>query len=355
MAQLNCLTFGSPTFASCYAEPKAREAKALLNQPLHHNYKRSSKIKCLKFANVKTKQFKFVNCLIYFNVNLIYYKPLLNLRSKSYDTIFKRKTHIFEFTFPSSTKHISNAMLTHAKTHTNNCFNWNINNQHSIKCITNTRTWHTRLKSCTSIVGFKKAFINALKVRNAQLVPAINRRKHNVSHYNLITNQIKRLSKTFGYISTNKINAWIGLTLTKFSVSYQHCLLVPKNSFSTLHFEQIKTLALKKLKQKQNIHLLVKDKMVQNKYEAVLKQAPNQQFKLLIRNVPNLINLIESESNIIYWKNNSYKSLNATKQALRHIKPYKHILLNKVKTVKFKLKKVNPQYAWLKTGEVLRQ
>lgn len=269
------------------------------------------------------------------------------------------------------------------------------------------RNWQCHLKSCTSITGFKKAVYNALKVSNAQLVPAYNRRKHKLSHINLITNQINRLSKTFGYISTNKINAWIGLTLTKFSLSYQVGLLVPKNGLIKQIEQNVsaKTHFAKQIKN-QKLNTLQKTFFGQNKseyflnnaylgtrrcvsispsrpsqeqeppyrrprgsffqrrntgndhvFQRITDQEPKQMFKLIIRNVPSLIALIESECILIYWKNNVFKSLNATKQALRHKQLMKVNCLKQTQNAaqQFKLKKVNAYYAWLKVGEVLRQ
>lgn len=184
-----------------------------------------------------------------------------------------------------------------------------------------THTWHASLKPSSSITGFKKALYNRVKVRNAQLDPTYNRRKHNHGHYNLITNQIKRLSKTFGYVNGNKINAWIGLALTAFKQNPMTFSNAKKQCFA-------------------------------------IAKTGQQHVKLCARTVPSLVTLIESESPITLWKNSYYASLNATKQALRHKRcdaQYKLLTNSNLHHVSPKKGHTGWNSAWLKAGEVFRQ
>nr|ARO34870.1 ribosomal protein S4 [Ulva compressa] len=71
------------------------------------------------------------------------------------------------------------------------------------------------LKSCTSMAGFKQVLYNRIKIQNNRLHPSYNRRKHSHSHHILITNQLGKLSKTFHYLSTNKVKNFITLALRK--------------------------------------------------------------------------------------------------------------------------------------------
>lgn len=71
------------------------------------------------------------------------------------------------------------------------------------------------LKGSTSTVGFKQVLYNRIKIEKNRLYPSYNRRKHNHSHYLLITNQLGKLSKTFYYLSKNKLKNFITLALRK--------------------------------------------------------------------------------------------------------------------------------------------
>lgn len=71
------------------------------------------------------------------------------------------------------------------------------------------------LKGEASLIGFKKSLYNRIKINNYRLEPAYNRRKHSISHYILLNNQYSKLSKSFGYMSKNKIDFFIGAALKK--------------------------------------------------------------------------------------------------------------------------------------------
>nr|YP_010216421.1 ribosomal protein S4 [Ulva intestinalis]UBR43442.1 ribosomal protein S4 [Ulva intestinalis] len=71
------------------------------------------------------------------------------------------------------------------------------------------------LKSSTSTAGFKQVLYNRIKIQNNRLHPSYNRRKHSHSHHILITNQLGKLSKTFHYLSANKLKNFITLALRK--------------------------------------------------------------------------------------------------------------------------------------------
>nr|YP_010021564.1 ribosomal protein S4 [Ulva rigida]QOL10405.1 ribosomal protein S4 [Ulva rigida] len=71
------------------------------------------------------------------------------------------------------------------------------------------------LKGSTSTTGFKQVLYNRIRIENNRLYPLYNRRKHSHSHHILITNQLGKLSKTFHYLSRNKLKNFITLALTK--------------------------------------------------------------------------------------------------------------------------------------------
>ena len=69
------------------------------------------------------------------------------------------------------------------------------------------------LTGASTIGGFKKVLYNKILVQDRRLKPAYNRRKHNISHYMVIQNQLARLNKTFVYLGKNKLTNMIGLIL----------------------------------------------------------------------------------------------------------------------------------------------
>nr|YP_010437064.1 ribosomal protein S4 [Ulva meridionalis]UTA96538.1 ribosomal protein S4 [Ulva meridionalis]UTA96596.1 ribosomal protein S4 [Ulva meridionalis]UTA96648.1 ribosomal protein S4 [Ulva meridionalis]UTA96700.1 ribosomal protein S4 [Ulva meridionalis]UTA96763.1 ribosomal protein S4 [Ulva meridionalis] len=130
------------------------------------------------------------------------------------------------------------------------------------------------LKSSTSIVGFKQVLYNRIKIEKNRLYPSYNRRKHNHSHHILITNQLGKLSKTFHYLSKNKLKNFITLALRK-ALGY-------KAENSTIR----------------PYYLLSRH--------------------VSTRSTPNLISILENQMGTLIWRNQFKHCLAYSRQALLH-------------------------------------
>ena len=130
------------------------------------------------------------------------------------------------------------------------------------------------LKSSTSTVGFKQVLYNRIKIEKNRLYPSYNRRKHNHSHHILITNQLGKLSKTFHYLSKNKLKNFITLALRK-ALGYK----AEKSAIE-----------------------------------------PNYQLSRHIstRPTPNLISILENEMGTLIWRNQFKHCLAYSRQTILH-------------------------------------
>lgn len=130
------------------------------------------------------------------------------------------------------------------------------------------------LKGSTSTIGFKQVLYNRIKIEKNRLYPSYNRRKHNHSHHILISNQLSKLSKTFNYLSKNKLKNFITLALRK-AFGY-------KADSSTLR--------------------------------------PYYQLSryMSIRSMPNLISILENQMDTLIWRNQLKYCLAYSRQTVLH-------------------------------------
>nr|UCS09838.1 ribosomal protein S4 [Percursaria percursa] len=144
------------------------------------------------------------------------------------------------------------------------------------------------LKGSTSTTGFKKMLYNRIKIQNNRLYPSYNRRKHNHSHHILITNQLSKLSKTFDHLSKNKLKNFITLALKK---------------------------ALGKELLPSSLASFVKPHTVTvTKGDQVLKLM----FGIRTRAIPNLISILETQTEPLLWRNQFKHCLAYSRQTLLH-------------------------------------
>lgn len=133
------------------------------------------------------------------------------------------------------------------------------------------------LKGSTSTAGFKKMLYNRIKIQNNRLYPSYNRRKHNHSHYILITTQLGKLSKTLHYLSKNKLKNFI-------------------------------TLALKKALGNKE----------QNTTKIAYRPVGFNSFGIRTRAIPNLISILETQTGTLLWRNQFKHCLAYSRQTLLH-------------------------------------
>jgi len=167
----------------------------------HNNYQSKWLNKLLKkIPNAKMqKDFKFCHIL----KNLLYPKALHDYKMQ-------------RLTYKTKKKRNNNKILLKFNLH---FFKWFTTTQNLnfllIKKLFSNTNQISMLKGEASLIGFKKALYNRIKINNYRLEPAYNRRKHSLSHYILLNNQYSKLSKSFGYLSKNKIDFFIGAALKK--------------------------------------------------------------------------------------------------------------------------------------------
>nr|YP_010003073.1 ribosomal protein S4 [Ulva sp. TM637]AZP40097.1 ribosomal protein S4 [Ulva sp. TM637] len=130
------------------------------------------------------------------------------------------------------------------------------------------------LKGSTSTVGFKQVLYNRIKIEKNRLYPLYNRRKHNHSHHILITNQLGKLSKTFHYLSKNKLKNFITLALRK-ALGYK-----AENSTSIPYYQLSRHISA--------------------------------------RSTPNLISILENQMGTLIWRNQFKHYLAHSRQTLLH-------------------------------------
>lgn len=134
------------------------------------------------------------------------------------------------------------------------------------------------LKGASTIAGFKKVLYNKVNVQDRRLKPVYNRRKHNISHYMVVQNQLTRLDKAFFYLGKNKLASIIGLVL--------------KTAYSVIpcSFSWIKA-------KKQNCF--------------------NNRLSIRARAIPNLVSIIEGQVTLLLWRNQFNNSLTKSRQDRR--------------------------------------
>ena len=128
------------------------------------------------------------------------------------------------------------------------------------------------LKGASTIGGFKKVLYNKVLVQDRRLKPAYNRRKHSISHYMVVQNQLARLDKTFVYLGKNKLASIVGLIL--------------KSAYC-------KTPARAKIK----------------KYNYF-----NNKLSIRRKAIPDLVSVIESQEMLLLWRNQFSSSLTKSRQ-----------------------------------------
>jgi hypothetical protein len=131
------------------------------------------------------------------------------------------------------------------------------------------------LKGASTIGGFKKVLYNKILVQDRRLKPAYNRRKHDISHYMVIQNQLARLDKTFVYLGKNKLANIIGLVL--------------KSTYPTISpaFNWIK---------------------------AKKHKNPNSKASIRGKAIPKLVSTIEGQVTLLLWRNQFNGSLTKSRQ-----------------------------------------
>ena len=175
-----------------------------------------------------------------------------------------------------------------------------------------------RLKGSSNITGFKKGLYNSIKVQYYRLKPSYNRRKHRPSHYILINNSLNKLSKTLGYVNTNKIHFWIAYMLKT------TCSTAPNANYSTfLLTARSLGLGFSLLEEQQQYKTFSADEtLYEGQWQA--QSCGNNFLKLVFftitRSIPYLVTLIETESVYLLWKNMFSNSLRHSQQSLRHSK-----------------------------------
>jgi hypothetical protein len=133
------------------------------------------------------------------------------------------------------------------------------------------------LKSASTIGGFKKVLYNKILVQDRRLKPAYNRRKHNITHYMVVQNQLARLDKAFAYLGKNKLGNIIGVVL--------------KTAYSTVPPAGcIKT----------------------KKYNYF-----NNKLSIRAKAIPNLVSIIEGHVTLLLWRNQFNGSLTKSRQDRR--------------------------------------
>lgn len=96
--------------------------------------------------------------------------------------------------------------------------------------------------NCVHLSDFKKNLFSKASFLNDQLMPNLNRSLHAHSHSMQIQNQMRNLSKTFGYINQKTLRFWVAeallnknyfpLTHLLNNVETQWRILTYKNNFS---------------------------------------------------------------------------------------------------------------------------
>lgn len=129
------------------------------------------------------------------------------------------------------------------------------------------------LKGASTIGGFKKVLYNKVLVQDRRLKPAYNRRKHSISHYMVVQNQLARLDKTFVYLGKNKLASIIGLILKS-----AYCKATPAKA---------------KIK----------------KYNCL-----SNKRSIRGKAIPNLVSAIEGQKTLLLWRNQFSSSLTKSRQ-----------------------------------------
>lgn len=134
------------------------------------------------------------------------------------------------------------------------------------------------LKGASTIAGFKKVLYNKILVQDRRLKPAYNRRKHNISNYMVVQNQLARLDKTFVYLGKKKLASMIALVLKS-----AYCKGTPVET------------------------------------RAKIKKHSYFNNKLSIREkaIPALISIIEGQDTFLLWRNQFRSSLTKSRQDRR--------------------------------------
>jgi len=100
--------------------------------------------------------------------------------------------------------------------------------QHKAKMLSSFK----RLKPSSYVNGFKKISYNSVKVSQNNLLTSFNRRKHNISHYNITLKEKSRLSRVYSYISSKSLLNYSAFTLnSKNNLSLTKKQAEKKNSF----------------------------------------------------------------------------------------------------------------------------
>ena len=141
-------------------------------------------------------------------------------------------------------------------------------------CIKQMRPYlYSDLKGFSTTAGFKKALYNKVSMQDRRLQPGTNRRKHNHSHYLIITNQFRRIKKTFHYVGKQNFSNIVAFVLK-----------------TAYFFKPVKSICF------------------------IFNSAPLPS----IRAIPYLVSTIETQIMVLLWRNQFRCHLTNSKQALLH-------------------------------------
>ncbi len=141
-------------------------------------------------------------------------------------------------------------------------------------CIKQIRPYlYSDLKGSSTTAGFQKTLYNKVSMQDRRLQPGTNRRKHNHSHYLIITNQFRRINKTFHYVGKQNFSNIVAFVL------------------KTAYFvKPVKYICF------------------------IFSSAPLPN----IRTIPYLISTIETQITVLLWRNQFRCHLTSSKQTLLH-------------------------------------
>ena len=195
--------------------------------------------------------------------------------------------------------------------------------------------------------GFKKLLFNRVCAINNVLVPAYNRRTHSINHTNTVLNQLRKLSRTFGYISENTLGFWLASLLSVcYDVTGKHDLLTAKLQFKN----DVKT-----------EFLAVQTKYANGKTQSKHKLNNKQALNTSKKSCALLINAIETRTDHLFWRAHMCKSVYHAKQTVNHRK-FKFVKLNKQTALNPVIKYINKTNyfqitglcSWISVGGALR-
>lgn len=144
-------------------------------------------------------------------------------------------------------------------------------------------------KKFTQITSFKKGLYNFVKVKNNRLNSFVLHKRHVLSHYSLLNNTQTRLTKIYGFLSTNTYKTYIGAALIKAYTNTESNKFQSNDTVNILYDEK----ASKKL------NVISKNQKKSIEFSQYQKK---QNFKFAKRTTLFFVALLENKNSILFNK-----------------------------------------------------